>query len=89
MLNAEFIYQGIPGRSVYSLEKQCSFLALKFRPTSRGPQNSDNARYDFILTSPQNVINENYGKQPCAARTLCPFQKQLCAAKTQRPPVFN
>jgi len=32
-----------------------------------------------IITSPQNVVNKNYGKQPCAARTLCRFQKQSYA----------
>jgi len=25
---------------------------------------------------PRNVVNKNDGKQPCVARTLCPFQKQ-------------
>jgi len=39
--------------------------------------------------------NENYGKQPCTAKNLHPFQKQpyavgqSCAAETQRPYVFK
>jgi len=39
--------------------------------------------------------NENYGKQPCTAKNLRPFQKQpyavgqTCVAETQRPYVFK
>jgi len=39
--------------------------------------------------------NKTYGKQPCTAKNLHPFQKQpyavgqTCAAETQRPCVFN
>jgi len=30
----------------------------------------------FIRTRQQNVIDENYGKQPCSAKTLCLFKEQ-------------
>jgi len=46
-----------------------------------------NARY-FILTSQQNMINEKYENQPCAARTLCPvLETALCYGNLvlQRP----
>ena len=62
----------------------CSFLTLEFRPTS-----NHEIRIMYVTTlfsqahktyptkhCSQSMLNENYGKQPCAARTLCPFQKQ-------------
>jgi len=49
---------------------RCSFLTLNSGPYQTNPKNQLMHFTGFIRTSQQNVINENYGKQPCPAKTL-------------------
>jgi len=49
---------------------------FKCRSTSRNIKFRWCTLPTLFLTTPQNVRNENYGKKPCAEKTLCSFQKQ-------------
>jgi len=67
----------------------CRFLTYNQTHVTRtrDPQNSNDARYRLYSNKTtecdlQYAINENYEKQPCAARTLRPIQKQHYAVAT-------
>ena len=71
------------------LHSLCSFLTLNSGPHQANHKNQLMHFTDFIRTSQQNVINENYGEQPCAAETLCLKGKQRLCCKDAKTYVLT